>query len=89
MGQEAQKACQPVTAVHHHINGELLIADKAGVKDLTNKLVPLIRALSGVKKLFLMLLSIYWIDLCCGDPNHLTNYRMADYLPKLGAATSV
>jgi hypothetical protein len=47
------------------------------------------RALSGVKKLFLMLLSIYWIDLCCGDPNHLTNYRMADYPPKLGAATSV
>jgi hypothetical protein len=33
---------------HYHINGELVVADKAGIKNLTNKLVPLIRALSGV-----------------------------------------
>jgi hypothetical protein len=66
-----------------------VIADKAGIKDLTNKLVPLIRALSGVRKVFLIPLSRYWIDLCCGEPGHLSNYKTAGYLPSLGAATNV
>jgi hypothetical protein len=52
-------------------------------------LVPLIHALSGAKNIFLTPLSRYWIDPCCGDPTHLTNYRTAEFLPKLGAATSM
>jgi hypothetical protein len=73
----------------YHINGELLVTDKAGIKELTSMLVPLIRSLCGAKKIFLAPLSRYWVDPCCGDPAHLTNYRSADFLPRLGAATSV
>jgi hypothetical protein len=73
----------------YHINGELVVADKAGIKDLTSKLVPLIRALKGAKKLFLAPLSRYWLNPCCGDPDHLTNYRTEGFLPRLGAATGV
>jgi hypothetical protein len=77
------------SAGRYHINGELVVADKAGIKDLTSKLVPLIRALNGAKKVFLAPLSRYWIDPCCTEPGHLTNYRTAGYLQSLGMATSV
>jgi hypothetical protein len=43
----------------YHITGELVVADKAGIKDLSGKLVPLICALCGAKKLFLSPLSRY------------------------------
>jgi hypothetical protein len=66
-----------------------LVADKAGIKDLTGKLVPLIRALNGARKVFLSPLSRYWLDPCCPDPDHLTNYRKAGYLQSLGSATNV
>jgi hypothetical protein len=69
--------------------GELLGSDKAGIKELTAMLIPLIRALCGARKIFLAPLSRDWVDPCCGDPAHLTNYRSAEFLPKLGAATSV
>jgi hypothetical protein len=59
-----------------------VVADKAGVKDLTNKLVPLILALSGAKKLFLSPMSRYWLNPCCGDPTHLVNYRVDGFLPR-------
>jgi hypothetical protein len=77
------------SAGHYHINGKLLVSDKAGIKELTAMLIPLIRALCGAKNIFLAPLSRYWVDPCCGDPAHLTNYRSAEFLPKLGAATSV
>jgi hypothetical protein len=77
------------SAGRYHINGELVVADKAGIKDLTSKLVPLIRALNGARKVFLAPLSRYWIDPCCTEPGHLTNYRTAGYLQSLGTATSV
>ncbi len=68
------------------MDGELVVADKAGVKELTSKLAPLIRALRGAKKLFLSPLSRYWLNPCCSDPDHLTNYKETGYLPKLGGA---
>jgi hypothetical protein len=77
------------SAGRYHICGELLVADKAGIKDLTSKLVPLIRALNGARKVFLSPLSRYWLDPCCPDPDHLTNYRKAGYLQSLGSATNV
>ncbi len=36
----------------YHMDGELVLADKAGVKDLSGKMVPLIRALNGEKSSF-------------------------------------
>jgi hypothetical protein len=72
----------------YHVPGELLVADKTGIKDLSNKLVPLIRALCGAKKLFLSPLSRYWLNPCCPNPEHVTNYKTPGYLPKLGMATS-
>jgi hypothetical protein len=47
------------SAGRYHINGELVIVDKVGIKDLTSKLVPLIRALNGARKVFLAPLSRY------------------------------
>jgi hypothetical protein len=73
----------------YHINGELVVADKAGIKDLTSKLVPLIRALKGAKKLFLAPLSRYWLNPCCGDLDHLVNYKTDGFLSRLGSATGV
>jgi hypothetical protein len=70
----------------YHVDGELVVADKAGVKELTSKLAPLIRALGGAKKLFLSPLSRYWLNPCCSDPGHLTNYKEPGYLRKLGGA---
>jgi hypothetical protein len=72
----------------YHITGKLVVADKAGVKDLSGKLVLLIFALSGAKKLFLSPLSRYWLDPCCSNPDHLVNYKAPGYLPKLGTAIS-
>jgi hypothetical protein len=77
------------SAGRYHIDGELVVADKAGIKDLTSKLVPLIRALSGARKVFLAPLSRYWIDPCCSEPGHLTNYKTTGYLQSLGTATGV
>jgi hypothetical protein len=37
------------SAGRYHISGELVIADKAGIKDLTSKLVPLIRAIGWIR----------------------------------------
>jgi hypothetical protein len=70
------------------VHGEFLVAGKAGIKDLSNKLVPLICALCGAKKLFLSPLSRYWLGSCCHNQEHVTDYRAACYLPKLGAAIS-
>jgi hypothetical protein len=72
----------------YHVIGELVVADKAGIKDLVSKLVPMLKALSGARKLLLSPLSRYWLDPCCDDPTHVTNYRAVGYLPRLGAATS-
>jgi hypothetical protein len=43
----------------YHVNVGLVVADKAVVKDLASKLVPLVRTLSGTKKLFLSPLARY------------------------------
>jgi hypothetical protein len=64
------------SASYYHSNGKLLVEDKASIKDLTSMLVPLIRALSWAKKIFLAPLSRYWVNPCCGDLTHLTNYRL-------------
>jgi hypothetical protein len=71
-----------------HVIGELVVADKAGIKNLAGKLVPLLKALGGAKKLVLSPLSRYWLDPCCEDPTHVTNYKTVGYLPRLGSATS-
>jgi hypothetical protein len=65
-----------------------MVADKVGIKDLSGKLFPLTRALCSAKKLFLSSLSRYWLDRCCANPEHLSNYRSTGYLPKLCAAIS-
>jgi hypothetical protein len=33
-------------------------------------------------------LARYWVTPCCGDPEHLTNYRTPGYLPRLGEAVA-
>jgi hypothetical protein len=45
----------------YHIDGPLIVADKSGVKDLTAKLMPLLRELGECKKVFLTPLARYWL----------------------------
>jgi hypothetical protein len=72
----------------YHVVGALVVADNAGIKDVTNKLVPLVRALESVKKLFLSPLARYQLDPCCATEGHVTNYQTPGYLARLGAATA-
>ncbi len=72
----------------YHVDGPLLVADKAGIKDLIAKLAPLLCELGGCKKLFLTPLARYWLSPCCDNVDHVSNYREKNYLPKLNMAIS-
>jgi hypothetical protein len=76
------------SAGRYHVVGRLLVADKAGIKDLTATLAPLIQELGGSKKLFLTPLARYWLSPCCVYTDHVSNYREKNYLPKLNMAIS-
>jgi hypothetical protein len=73
------------TRGHYHIDGPLLVADKAGVQDLTSQLTPLIKTLAGIRKIFLTPLARYWLKPCCGDEGHHVNFHASGYLPALGS----
>ncbi len=64
------------------------LADKPGVKDLTAKLMALIKELGESKKVFLALLARYWLAFCCDKPEHPVNYREPGYLPRLNSSIS-
>jgi hypothetical protein len=70
----------------YHVDGSLVVADKATVRDLLSMIGPVIRALGNARKVFLTPLARYWVGPCCGDPAHITNYHTVGYLPKLGKA---
>jgi hypothetical protein len=72
----------------YHVDGPLLVADKAGIKDLTAKLATLLQELGGCKKLVLTPLARYWLSPCCDNVDHVSNYREKNYLPKLNMAVS-
>jgi hypothetical protein len=72
----------------YHVDGSLVVADKPAIKDLVHQLTPLIQALGGARKIFLTLLARYWVNPCCGDPSHVTYYRTAGFLPRLGTAVT-
>jgi hypothetical protein len=69
----------------YHADGPLLIADKAGIRDLTSQLTPLIKVLDGMRKIFLTALARYWIKPCCQDESHQVNFTASSYLPALGS----
>ncbi len=71
-----------------HVDGPLLVADKAGIKDLTAKLAPLLQELGGCKKVVLTPLARYLLSPCCDNEDHVSNYREKNYLPKLNMAVS-
>jgi hypothetical protein len=68
----------------YHVDGILTVADKPTVKELTNLLAPLLKALGTTKKLVLTPMARYWVSPCCDDTSHLTNYRNPGFLPRLG-----
>ncbi len=61
------------------------VTDKAGVRDLTSQLTPLIKALAGVRKIFLTPLARYWLKPCCNEETHHVNFKASGYLPALGS----
>jgi hypothetical protein len=71
----------------YHVDGPLLIADKSGIRDLTSQLTPLIKALSGTRKIFLTPPMRYWLKLYCQDDAHHVNFKASGYLPALGSNT--
>jgi hypothetical protein len=70
----------------YHIEGSLVVADKAAVKDLVHQLAPVLKVLGNSRKLILTPLARYWVAPCCGDPSHTVNYRTVGFLPRLGDA---
>jgi hypothetical protein len=72
----------------YHVDGSLVVADKPAIKDLVHQLIPLIQALGGARKVFLTPLARYWVNPCCGNPSHVTNYRTTGFLPRLGSAVA-
>jgi hypothetical protein len=70
----------------YHIDGSLVVADKAAVKDLVQQFAPVLKALGSSRKLIMTPLARYWVAPCCGDPAHTVNYHTADFLPRLGDA---
>jgi hypothetical protein len=70
----------------YHIDGSLVVADKAAVKDLVQQFAPVLKALGNSRKLFMTPLARYWVAPCCGDPAHTVNYHTIGFLPRLGDA---
>jgi hypothetical protein len=64
----------------YHVDGELELTNEAGVKDLTNKLIPFSRVGGGG---FLSPLARYWLDPCCDAEGHVTNKKTLSYLQQL------
>jgi hypothetical protein len=71
-----------------HVDGTLTVAVKPTVKELTNLLSPLLKALGVSKKLVLTPMARYWVSPCCDDTSHLTNYRTPGFLPRLGKSVA-
>jgi hypothetical protein len=70
----------------YHIEGSLVVADKAAVKDLVQQLAPLLKGLGSSRKIILTPLARYWVAPCCSDPTHTVNYHTVGFLPRLGDA---
>ncbi len=70
----------------YHIEGSLVVADKAAIKDLVHQVVPLLKALGSARKVFLTPLARYWVAPCCSDPAHMVNYSTVGFLLRLGDA---
>jgi hypothetical protein len=70
----------------YHIDGSLVVADKAVIKDLVAQASPLLKALGSSRKIILTPLARYWVAPCCPEPSHTVNYHTTDYLPRLGDA---
>ncbi len=45
----------------YQVDGSLVVADKAAIKDLVNQLTPLFRVLGGSRKIYLTPLARYWV----------------------------
>jgi hypothetical protein len=71
---------------HIHVDGSLVVADKAAVKDLVHQLAPLLKVLGSSRKIVLTPLARYWVAPCCSDPMHTVNYHTVGFLPPLGDA---
>ncbi len=68
----------------YHIDGSLVVADKAAVKTMVNQLSPPPQGAGLVLEIFLTPLARYWVAPCCSDPGHVVNYCTAGFQPKLG-----
>jgi hypothetical protein len=66
----------------------LLVVEKAGIRDLTSQLIPPVKALGGMRKIFLTPLARYWPKPCCSDVNHHINITASSHLPALGTNIS-
>jgi hypothetical protein len=59
----------------YHILGDLQLLDRDLVKQMTTTFTPLLRAGGEHKKIILVPLMHYMSSECCGDQNHLTNFK--------------
>jgi hypothetical protein len=62
-----------------HEDRPLLVAEKAGIRDLASHLIPLVKALGGVRKIFLTPLARYWPKPWCSDVNYHMNFKASSH----------
>jgi hypothetical protein len=77
-------ACDPSGL--YHVDGPLVLADMVGVKDLTLKLISLVKALDSSKKLILSPLGRFWRAPCHKQARHVANYRDPGHLTNLSSS---
>ena len=71
----------------YHVDGESVLAPKETQFALFKKLLPVLNAVKGAKRVLVPPLPRYLHRSCCEDPEHIPNIRKEDYKEALISAT--
>ncbi len=69
-----------------HVPGNLELLDGEPLKQVTAKLLPLLRAGGNHKKLIVALMHRYIAAPCCEDPNHIMNFSKPAFAMDMAAS---
>jgi hypothetical protein len=67
----------------YHINGALIIAPKEQFQFTLKTCLPLLKFRPDVKKIVLSPAPRYWMQKCCEDKEHISNFNNEDYEAKM------
>jgi uncharacterized membrane protein YgcG len=64
---------------HYHLDGEMAIATKDMFQKTLKVCAPLLKLKPNIKKLVLSPLPRYWLEKCCNEESHVTNFGTEEY----------